>query len=592
MRDLHLLVGFAPELSLGKQHANRDPGGGAILARRTAAVRYDRGVGETAGVPAAPVRFTGGFVMRAPFLALLFAAALAVVPAFAGHEVREIDPLSEKDLSMFEIEGGGDWKLDDESDLVHTFIVCPKAEDETSLRFRARRFRDGFQLKFDVMGGSKSKDLKCYLVPEKGERILVPWKSRYLRKKDWHSVTVTVENGKAQAKIDDEKGEKIDVGDVPLTFALNLPKRGEATIRKMEIKFLVINREQAEAEKGYVRIFDGKTLTGWVTRPEGSTFFKALDQRIEGSLPQNQEVPETALIFADAIFANFTLRMKVGSGARNLLLLGRFGIQGGARPTFTDIAGYLPGDKDWSDVLFEVKGKMVSLTVNGNRVWSQQAATEGELPIHIIMGRNGRCVLRDIQVKGDLTRYGASWPKYVEDSGGKVGSGEAEPGAGDAAGGGGNVTGGGRTFQMWNGKDLTDWRSTPAGSFSVAGDKIVALTYGKPSGAQLIYTKYWFQEYKVSFLLQKGSKNAAFIVKAFPREANKPAVLRKFEDAWFGEDRFTEFELTLLDGVLSVHTGGKKVKSMNVSKENGAIGFLVDKEGAIGVKDVWFNRKK
>ena len=532
--------------------------------------------------------------MRAPFLALVVAAVLVSVPVFAGHEVRDLDPLSEKDLSMFKIEGGGDWKLDDKTDLVHTFIVCPKADDETSLLFRARKFRDGFQLKFDVMGGSKAKNLKCFLVPEKGDRILIPWKARLLMKKDWHEVTVTVEDGKATAKVDDEKTEPITVGDIPLTFALTVPKRGEVTIRKMGIKFLVINREQADAEKGYVRIFDGKTLEGWITRPEGSSFFKALDQRIEGALPQNQEVPETALIFADAVFDNFTLRMKVGSGARNLILLGRFGVQNGPRPTFTDIAGYLPGDKDWSDVLFEVKGKSVSLTVNGNRVWSQQAPNDSPLPIHIIMGRNGRCNLRDIQVKGVPVRTGSSWVRYVKESGGEIGigGGGGDTGGAAGAGGGGNVTGGGRSFQMWNGKDLTDWRSTPADGFRVAGEKIVGLTYGKPSGAQLVYSKYWFQEYRISFSVQKGSKNAAFLVKAFPREANKPAVVLKFEDAWFGEDKFTEFELALIDGVLEVRAGGKKVKSMNVSKDQGAVGFVLEKEGAIGIKDIWFNKKK
>jgi len=534
--------------------------------------------------------------MRAPFPALVVAVILIATPIFAGHEVRVLDPLSTKDLSMFKIEGGGDWTLDDETDLVHTYIVCPKAAEETSLLFRSRTFRDGFQLKWEMLGGSRNKGLKCYLVPEKGDRILVPWKSRHLSKKDWHKMTVTVEDGKACAKIDGEKMEAIEVeDDAPLTFALTVPKRGEATLRKVRLKFLVINREQADTEKGFTRIFDGKTLDGWVIKPDGSTFFKALDQRIEGALPRDSEVRQTDLIYGDAIFANFTLRMKVGSGARSLILLGRYGIQGGPSPTFTDIAGYLPGDKDWSDVIFEVKGKLVSLTVNGTRVWSQQAQTDQPLPVHIAMARNGKCAIRDIQVKGDLRRTGPTWARYVKESGGEVGvggGGEKFGGRGDNQPGGGNVTGGGRSFQMWNGKDLTDWQSNPSDGFKVAGDKLVGLTYGKPSGAQLLYTKLWFEEYRISFSVQKGSKNAGFVAKAFPRGAKKPAAILKFEDAWFGEDKYTEFELTLLDGVLSVTANGKKVKSMNVTKESGAIGFLVEKEGAIGIKDIWFNKKK
>ena len=70
------------------------------------------------------------------------------------------------------------------------------------------------------------------------------------------------------------------------------------------------------------------------------------------------------------------------------------------------------------------------------------------------------------------------------------------------------------------------------------------------------------------------------------------ATLLKFEDGWFGADKYTEFTLALFDGVLEVHAGGKKVKSMNVPKDQGAVGFWVDKEGAIGVKDVWFNKKQ
>ncbi|MEN8150195.1 MAG: hypothetical protein ABFS86_10255, partial [Planctomycetota bacterium] len=151
--------------------------------------------------------------MRPLIAAIAVAVVLTAVPVFAGFEVRDLDPLSEKDLSRFKIEGGGDWKLDDKTDAVHTFIVCPKTSAPTSLLFRGRKFKDGFQVKWEMKGGSKQKGLTFSIVPEKGERIVVPWSARLLMKKDWHKVMIRVEDGKAYAKIDGEEQEKVDVPD-------------------------------------------------------------------------------------------------------------------------------------------------------------------------------------------------------------------------------------------------------------------------------------------------------------------------------------------------------------------------------------------
>ena len=75
-------------------------------------------------------------------------------------------------------------------------------------------------------------------------------------------------------------------------------------------------------------------------------------------------------------------------------------------------------------------------------------------------------------------------------------------------------------------------------------------------------------------------------------ESVKQTVVVKFEDSWFGEEKWQEFEASVMDGVFTLHAGGKKVKTQNVAKVAGVFGFVVGKEGAIGVKDIWFNKKK
>lgn len=530
--------------------------------------------------------------MRSSSLMLILAVTAAFVagPVYAEFEVREIDPISEKDLSAFKIEGEGGWKLDDKTDLVHTFIVCPKTKVDTSILYRIRKFADGFQVKWDMKGGSRQKGIKFHIVPEKGDRIEVPLSARFLMKKEWHKVTVTVEDGKAYAKIGKEKLDKVDVPtDQELTFAITVPKRGEATFRKMVIKFLIINKDQAAPDEGFVRIFDGKSLDGWKPLPEGSEFFELKDQRIEGKLPRNNETRETHLVFTYANFQDFTLKFRVGSGARGLHLLGRFGQQNGPRPVVAEISGYMPGDKDWSDVMWEVKGKAVTLHVNGRKVWSQTASNTQPLPIHIILTRGGQCVIRDIQVKPHANFQAAEgWKRYAEESGAAAGGG----GGGENAGGGSSQVTGGKALEMFNGKDLADWRGAPSDAWKVADGKIVGLTYGKEKPAEIIFTKFWFEEYRISFQLQKGSANSQFIAKAFPRDKGKAPVLVKIEESWFGDDKWTKFEAYLLDGTLNFKANGKTVKSMTVPKDAGVIGFVIGKESAIGIKDIWNNKKK
>ncbi|MEN8149657.1 MAG: hypothetical protein ABFS86_07525, partial [Planctomycetota bacterium] len=254
--------------------------------------------------------------------------------------------------------------------------------------------------------------------------------------------------------------------------------------------------------------------------------------------------------------------------------------------------GYFPGDKDWNDVVWEVKGKTVSLTVNGSRVWSQQAQTTHPIRPHIVLLQGGKCILRDIQVKPEGPfKHGSAWPRYVKESGGGVAGGSAAP-EGEAGAGAGATGAGGKSFQMFNGKDLTDWNPRPASAWRVSGDKLVGVTYDLGSEAQLLFKKYLFEEYRISFQLQKGCANAALIVKGFTKESGNQTVVVKFEESWFGEEKFTEFEAAVMDGVFTLTANGKKVKTQNVTKASGRFGFVVGKEGAIGVKDIWFNRKK
>lgn len=521
-----------------------------------------------------------------PILAFLALLAVAT-PSRADYETRELDPLSEKDLSSFREEGAGGWKVDNETDMLYTLIVCPKAEDETTLLYIGRQFKQGFQVRFEAMGGSRNKGLELFVVEPQGARVKVPFKPRWLGRSDWHEIVLTVEDSKAKVQVDDETGEEVEVPKgKPLTFALRLGKRDEATLRKLQVRYLVINEEQKKPDEGFVRIFDGKSLDGWQQLPQGSTAFKVGDEQIVGATPAG--TPEVHLAYADAQFEDFVLKCRVDGSARNLIVLGRMGVKDQYPPVYATISNYFPGDREWNDVRFEVQGKNVSLAVNGNKVWEQVAQNEMPLNPRFILGQNGQARIRDVQVQGKLKAYGNSWPKYAKESGVDV---SGQPAAGGGAfGGRGNDQSPSADARkvLFDGTSLDDWPHGPADVWKIVDGKMLGLTLDKEVGGEILYGKLLFLEYRFEFQVQSGTAGASFIAKRAHRQDPQYEEARvKLEDAWFTEP-WNAVEIWCRDGVIKVSVNGKEVYTGKVPKERGLIGFHLDKGSAIGVKDfVW-----
>ena len=205
--------------------------------------------------------------MRTIQLLLLLPLSLLLTGAVYGEEeVMDLNPLSEKDLSYFKIEGEGAWEIDDKTDDIDTLIVSPRAKQDSSLLFVKRKFKHGFLVSMRMSCGSRNKGLEVYVVPNEGDRISVPLPKRTLSRKGWQKFMLKVEDGDASAKIGDEWGDSVEVPkDEEVTFAFKLLKGSQAAFKKMKVKFLVVAEAQAQAEEGYVSIFDGKTLDGWMT---------------------------------------------------------------------------------------------------------------------------------------------------------------------------------------------------------------------------------------------------------------------------------------------------------------------------------------
>lgn len=523
---------------------------------------------------------------------LIVAAVLPLVlltlaaPSRADYETRELDPLSEKDLSSFREEGAGGWTIDNESDMLYTLIVCPKAEDETTLLYIGRTFKQGFQVRFEAMGGSRNKGLELFVVEPQGKRVKLPYKPRWLGRSDWHEIVLTVEDGKAKVGIDDETGEEVEVPKgKALTFAFRLGKRDEAMLRKLQVRYLVINEEQTKPDEGFVRVFDGKGLEGWQQLPQGSTAFEVGDEQIVGATPA--DVPEVHLVYADAQFTDFVLKCRVDASARNLIILGRLGVKDQYPPTYATVSNYFPGDREWNDVRFEVQGKNVTLAVNGNKVWEQAAQNETPLNVRFILGQNGRARIRDVQVKGKLKAYGKSWPKYAKESGVDV---SGQPTGGGAFGGRGNDQGPTADAKkvLFDGTSLDDWPHGPAGVWQIVDGKMVGLTLDKDVTGEILYGKLLFLEYDFRFEVQKGTIGASFIAKrAHRQDPPYDEAVVKLEDSWFTEP-WNAVEIWCRDGLLKIRVNDKEVYTGKVPSERGLIGFHVDKNSAIGVKDfVW-----
>lgn len=528
-----------------------------------------------------------------PVLVLLL-ALLVAAPVRAGQEVFEIEPLKDGDLNHFEAKG--EWKLDTKMDDLFTVLLHERAKEDATLRYRMRDFQFGFRVSMLVQGGSKYKNLECFLVPEGGEWIPVPFSSRHLSKSDWHEFALTWEGGRAYVTVDDEKGDPVPAPeDRRYTFAFKLPKRGEAMFKRLKILYLVVTKPQMDPEADFVRIFDGKTLDGWRQFPEGTTSAKLEDQRIEINVPESQE-RHTELVYGDGIFANFTMRFRCAQGAHNLILFGRPGTQDGSQAAvYTAIDGYFTGDKDWNDVEWVVDGLQVTLNVNGNRVWTQTAQNQSPIRPNFIVGRGGKATIRDIRVKGQNQAPGASWGRYVQESGGQVGIG----GGGPAAGGGGESPREGPlegsrmegTKELFNGSDLADWRCAPADCWTAVDGKIVGITLDRPNPAELLYGKLVFSDYRLVFKVQRGTKGAKFIARGYmPKEGGPKTVVLDIRPEWLGEAEWTEFEAEAWGTKLVLKVAGSEVGTFGVPEDAGFIGWVIEKDSAIGLKDIVWHR--
>ncbi len=511
-------------------------------------------------------------------------------PAGAGTEVLSVDPLADKDLNHFEKVGA--WSLDDQSDDVHTLIVCARGKEPQSLKYRMRTFKQGFRAAMEVRGGSKAKGIELYVVPEQGEWINVPFSLKPFFKEGWHDLILTVENAQAWVKAGTVDNAKIAVpADQGLTFAIKIAKGNEVAFRKMKIQFLVVSEEQRAPEEGFVRIFDGKSLDGWVSLPEGGNNFKLAEQRIEGKAPMDMK-EEARLVFTDASFRDMTLRFRAAQGAKNFILVGRLGTQDGAqRPVFTTVDSYFTGDKDWNDVEWVVAGQQVTLFVNGNQVWTQ--TTTNALPIapFFLLGRDGNVILRDIRVKGTLTQAGQHWGRYAQESGAGAGAPPPQAGGGDGTSPGvpGGSHRGPASQTLFNGTDLDGWQAAPPDVWSVADGKVVGLTLEMKNQAQLVYTKLLFTDYRISFLVQKGSVGAKYVARAYPAEMKKNAVVVDLKPEWLTEE-WTEVAMEVFGPKMTIYVAGKAVGEVVVPEDQGAIGFVIDANSAIGLKDIAYSR--
>ena len=83
-----------------------------------------------------------------------------------------------------------------------------------------------------------------------------------------------------------------------------------------------------------------------------------------------------------------------------------------------------PGDTDWNDVELIVKGREVTLNVNGKKRWEERSAiSDRPFTAYIRVGRDGHAKIRDIRVRGRNINPGPTWARYSSQSGVKEGGG-------------------------------------------------------------------------------------------------------------------------------------------------------------------------
>jgi hypothetical protein len=298
------------------------------------------------------------------------------------------------------------------------------------------------------------------------------------------------------------------------------------------------------------------------------------------------------------MFREFVLRFRVAQGAKNLILVARPGTQDGKyQGVHTMVDGYFTGDKDWNEVEWNVEAQKVTLTVNGNPVWTQATTNPLNSRPWFVLIRGGKATLRDVRVKGQNMQPGPSWARYSTESGSSAAGG---PGGGGEAGGPGGDPGSHRmagTLTLFNGKDLEDWQCNPAAAWTVdagsgAGEaKIVGLTLESANQAEIFYKKLYFTDYRLVFKVQRGSLNAKFLARGVPESVakGKPPVIVDIKPEWLTEE-WTEFEAVAFGPKLTLKAGGKVVAETMIHEVQGVLGFAIPANSAIGVKDIVWHR--
>lgn len=184
----------------------------------------------------------------------------------------------------------------------------------------------------------------------------------------------------------------------------------------------------AEADDGFVPLFDGKTLDGWHTLPGGK--WEVVDGVIVGTSPKTER--RHGQLVSDKQYADFTLRLKFKSVQGNSGLyfrvdkvdqpVGVHGFQaeiapaadigglyetGGrawvVKPTPQQVATYFkPGE--WNEMTVSAHGRHIVVEVNGHKtaeLKDDPGRLKGHLALQLHGGNDMHVEFKDIEIRVD-----------------------------------------------------------------------------------------------------------------------------------------------------------------------------------------------
>jgi hypothetical protein len=489
----------------------------------------------------------------------------------AGAETIEVNPYRAGGLHdewTMTPEESGDWILDED------ILYGEARKSRVSEAIFTAEGWDEFTLFLQV--DDKVRKTKLLLVPaaEGEERVEIDFKKKWIdRRADWTRMRLVVKDQVAALySADDDESElasfKVPAGKIHVGFQLK--RGGRVKLKHIRVVYERPPEPKAEVPAGFRDILaEGvfeQMFAPW-QHPEQSTpgEWTVAGGRLKAKNAEPHGSSKMAVRLLRGRIADYELRFKLKSGARDFQLLAHLGDGGAGTQKAWTLDGYLTGAGPWHTFIVKYADGRLSMNVNGLDVVAGDQTVGGTTPIGFLLRANGQAELKDLHIKSSQIRPSAGPP----------------PGAQQPGGGGGDRPA--ETPPMFNGKDLEGWMPRPEENvWKVVGGAIFGMNQSG-SVASLVWRYSLRGDYKLTFKVEAGARGLAVVTKLNSESRQTSRVV--IPDKALDQD-WNECEVVVRGAQATLKVNGKQVAAEAAVTGTGFTGFVMAPGGVARLKDL------